>query len=87
MAQPRLQGWVYTIETSLAGAELRTELVNRVGSERLEETARGLRIRLGLHEQVQMAARLQDLGVVRREARLADSANAPTWLEVVSTQR
>jgi len=87
MAQPRLQGWVYTIETSLVGAELRTELVNRVGSERLEETARGFRIRLGLHEQVQMAARLQELGVVRREAHLADSSNAPTWLEVVSTQR
>ena len=87
MAQPRLQGWVYTIETPLGGAELRTELVNRVGSERLEETANGFRIRLGLDEQVQMAARLQELGVVRREAQLADSTSAPTWLEVVSTQR
>lgn len=87
MAQPRLQGWVYTVETPLGGAELRTELVNRVGSERLEETANGFRIRLGLDEQVGMAARLQELGVVRRVSLLVVSTSAPTWLEVVSTQR
>ncbi len=87
VVQAQMQVWVYVVETALAGDELRQALVERVGNERLEQTETGYRVRLSVSEQVGMAERLQEIGVVRREAIRVADLQADTWLEVVTTGR